>query len=197
MCWTAVAAGLQVVGTVIAQREAEQNAKAARTAAIHQMNLSFQNYEMERQDAYDSAVQEIMKTRLNAEELNAGVDAAINEDMAGGGRTADLLKRNVRGDESRAVSSIQENYQRKSNEVDLNKEGTLISAKSQIASIKPPSRVAAALQIATTVMGAKTTMDNAAATAIEKGYTDWDYWRMRRRGGLAQATVAKGGVGKG
>jgi len=175
MCWTPVAAGLQIAGTLLEQREAEKNAKAARTAAIHQMNLSFQNYEMERQDAFDSAVQEITNTRLSAGELNASVDAAVNEDMAGGGRTANLIKRNARGAEARNVASVQDNYQRKSNEIDLNKEATLIGSKSKVNSIKAPSRIGAALQIASTVAGVKTSMDKAAATAKSQG-TEWDYW---------------------
>ena len=178
MCAPVAMAGLQIAGTVMGQKEGEQNAAAARQAAIHGMNISFQNYEMERQDAFDSAVQEIMKTRMNADELNAGVDAAVNEDMAGGGRTADLLKRNVRGDAARAISSIQENYGRKSDEIDINKEGTLISTKAKVDSIQAPSRVAAALQIAGIGLSTKAYLDNAQAQAMAKGVSkdDWNYW---------------------
>ena len=53
--------------------------------------------------------------------------------MAGGGRTADRLIRAGEADTARAVGSIQDNYSRKSNEIDLNKETTALSTKEYIA----------------------------------------------------------------
>ena len=44
-------------------------------------------------------------------QLNSGVKAAVNETMSG--RTANLIVRAAEGDTARAVSSIQDNYQRK------------------------------------------------------------------------------------
>lgn len=182
MCWSAVAAqtGLSIAGAVSQQYSAEATARAQGEAAKQQaqnvikgMNFSFQNYEAERQDAFDQAVQEIQKVRLNAMQLNAGVQAAVNEDYAGGGRTADLIVRAAKGDEARAVSSVKDNYARKSNEVDLNKETTLINAKAQVAGIKPPSmpsRLGMLLNIGSSVIGGVTDYKNTKATKREKQY---------------------------
>lgn len=108
--------------------------------AIYQMNGSLVNYEQERQDAYDEAVTSIMKTQQNALQLNSQVQAAVNEDMAGGGRTADQIMRNTVGDTARNVASIQDNYLRKSNEIDLNKLTTLKSTQRTVASYKEAAK---------------------------------------------------------
>ena len=73
------------------------------------------------------------------------VEAAINEGYSGGGRTADMLNRAVAGDLARATSSIKDNYARKSNEVDLNKESALIQTEDYLKGVnmsapKMPSR---------------------------------------------------------
>lgn len=146
MCWAVASTGLSIVGAVAQQQATESNVRAQQQAAkqqadnaIKSMNYAFQGYEMERQDAFDQAVNEIQQTRMNSMQLNASVEAAVNEDYIGGGRTADLINRSAKGDELRAVSSVKDNYKRKSNEIDLNKETTLINTKAQIAGIKPPS----------------------------------------------------------
>lgn len=108
--------------------------------AIYQMNGSLVNYEQERQDAYDEAVTSIMKTQQNALQLNSQVQAAVNEDMAGGGRTADQIMRSTAGDTARNVASIQDNYLRKSNEIDLNKLTTLKSTQRTVASYKEAAK---------------------------------------------------------
>lgn len=117
MCSPMVAAGistgLQVAGDYMGQR-------AQAKAAITEMNWNIMDLEQQRTDAFDQAVAEISNTRLNSMQLNSGVKAAVNETMSG--RTANLIVRAAEGDTARAVSSIQDNYQRKSNEVDLNRE---------------------------------------------------------------------------
>lgn len=105
------------------------------------MNYAFQNYELERQDAYDAAVNDIIKTRINQMQLNSQVNAAIAEGYAGGGRTANRLMRAAEADTSRTVASIQDNYSRKSNEVDLNKESTLLSTKDYIANLQEQGKI--------------------------------------------------------
>ena len=178
MCAPEVGMGLQIIGAVSQQKSLEANVKAQQEAAVVQaqnatksMNYAFQNYEMERADAFDQAVKEIEKTRLNSMALNAGVEAAVNEDYAGGGRTADLLNRSSKGDELRAVGSIKENYQRKANEIDINKETTLINTKAQVAGIKPPSmpsRLSTLVNIGSSVVGYSTALDNAKTNKIIK-----------------------------
>ena len=145
MCdFGAMSAGLGIGGQLLNFQGERANAKAIglakqqeATNIIKASNYDYQNYEAERTDAYDAAVQEIMKVRHNALGLSAGVEAAITEDM-GEGRTASLINRSVAGDEARAVSSVQENYDRKSNEIDLNKERVLIQTKATLSGIKAP-----------------------------------------------------------
>ena len=67
---------------------------------------------------------------MNALQLNSGVRAAVNENLQG--RTARLLVRATEGDTARAVASVKDNYARKSNEIDLNKESTYLSTKNYI-----------------------------------------------------------------
>lgn len=188
MCWWgAVAkAGLGIVGSVMSYNAQAQAAKAQAEAmkqqadvAVQSMNREFMNYEIERRDAFDSAVQEITKTRLNAMQLNSSVEAAVSEEMSGGGRTADRIIRSAHADEARNVASVQENYQRKSNEIDLNKETSLISTKNYIAGLKPPSAPSKAslfFDVASSVVGGITSGQSMKSDALSKGY-DWDFWK--------------------
>ena len=141
--------GLETVGNYIGQSSSAAATQAAMDAqakaAIRELNYSWQNYEAERTDAFDAAVAEIEKTRVNALGLNSGVKAAVYENMSG--NTANLLIRNVEGNTARAVSSIQDNYSRKSNEIDLNKDAKRISTQDYLKNLnasapKTPSRFA-------------------------------------------------------
>lgn len=188
MCWWgAVAkAGLGIVSSVMSYNDQAKAAQAQAEAmkqqadvAIQSMNREFMDYEIERQDAFDAAVQEITKTRLNAMQLTSQVEAAVSEEMAGGGRTADRIIRSAHADEARTVASIQDNYARKSNEIDLNKETTLLSTKNYIAGLKPPSapsRAGLFFDIASNVVGGITSGQAAKTDALSKGY-DWDFWK--------------------
>ena len=177
MCWVAAAAsaGLGIASSVMQYRAAGEQAKAQAEGAIKSMNREFMNDEIERQDAFDAAVEDITKTRLNALDLTSSVNAAVNEEI-GNGRTAALLERNVQGDEARNVASIQSNYESKSNEIDLNKETQLLSTKEYISNIKPPSKTALMLNIASNIVGGITGANNAKAEAATKGM-DWDFWK--------------------
>lgn len=188
MCWWgAVAkAGLGVAGSVMSYNAqasaAKQQAEAMKQqadVAVQSMNREFMNYEIERRDAFDAAVNEITKTRINAMQLNSSVEAAVSEEMAGGGRTADRIIRSVHADEARSVASIQDNYQRKSGEIDLNKETALLSTKNYIAGLKPPSAPSKAgmfLDITSNVVGGITAGETMKTDALSKGY-DWDFWK--------------------
>lgn len=188
MCWWGAVAkvGLGVVGSVMSYNAqasaAKQQAEAMKQqadVAVQSMNREFMNYEIERRDAFDAAVNEITKTRLNAMQLNSSVEAAVSEEMAGGGRTADRIIRSVHADEARSVASIQDNYQRKSGEIDLNKETALLSTKNYIAGLKPPSAPSKAgmfLDITSNVVGGITAGKTMETDALSKGY-DWDFWK--------------------
>ena len=152
-----ISTGLQVAGDYMGQRaqakaaQATMNAQAK--AAITEMNWNIMDLEQQRTDAFDQAVAEISNTRLNSMQLNSGVNAAVNETMSG--RTANLIVRAAEGDTARAVSSIQDNYQRKSNEVDLNRERQVKSTHEYLENLnasapKMPSRFTNLLSSAAT-----------------------------------------------
>lgn len=173
--------GMQTVGNYMAQKstasaaQAQMNAQAK--AAVTKMNFAFQNYEAERTDAFDAAVNEIIKTRQNSMQLNSGVRAAVYEGASG--RTAQLLIRNVEGDTAKTVSSIQENYKSKSNEVDLNKETVLRTTRETIDNInasapKMPSRFTNFVTTAGTVLNTATDTLNFKAEVESKG-KKWNY----------------------
>lgn len=141
--------GLETVGNFMGQSAAASAAQASMdaqaAAAIRELNFSWQNYEAERTDAFDAAVQEIENTRINALGLNSAVKGAVIENMSG--NTAKLLIRNAEGDTARAVASIQDNYGRKSNEIDLNKDYKRISTQDYLKNLnasapKMPGRFA-------------------------------------------------------
>ena len=141
--------GLETVGNYMGQRSsaaaAQEAMDAQASAAIRELNYSWQNYEAERTDAFDAAVQEIENTRINALGLNSAVKGAVIENLSG--NTANLLIRNAEGDTARAVASIQDNYGRKSNEIDLNKDYKRISTQDYLKNLnasapRSPSRFA-------------------------------------------------------
>lgn len=138
MGWAVAVAqvGLKAFGIAANSKAQAAQAEALATGSYRQMNYAFQNYEIERQDAFDAAVNEITKTRINQMQLNSQVKAAVAEGYMGGGRTANRILRATEADTSRTVASIQDNYARKSNEIDLNKNATLLSTNDYLASVK-------------------------------------------------------------
>jgi hypothetical protein len=176
---TALQIGGEYIGQKAQYRQAQGLINAQAKAAITQMNYAYQNYEQERTDAFDDAVSEIMKTRQNALQLNSGVKAAVNE-MAKG-RTANMLVRNVEGDTARAVSSVKDNYARKSNEIDLNEDATFKSTSNYIDNLnatapKMPGRFANFLSSANTILQNTTAVLNQKAAVESKGQ-QWDWWK--------------------
>ena len=134
MCWVGIVAQVGAQALAMRQQYSSQAKmlEAQAMGATKEMNYAFQNYEQERQDSFDAAVNDITKTRINQMQLNSQVNAAIAEGYTGGGRTANRLMRAAEADTSRTVASIQDNFTRKSNEVDLNKEAYLLSTKDYI-----------------------------------------------------------------
>lgn len=159
--------GLQIAGNYMSQKATAKAAQAQMDqqaqAAFTQMNYAFQDYEIERVDAFDAAVAELDKVAHNAMLLNSGVEAAVNETMSG--RTAKMLVRNVEGDTARTKASIKDNFTRKSDEIDLNKERSLLSTKDYINNLnasapKMPSRFSNALSTAGIVLSSYTQAQN-------------------------------------
>ena len=154
-----ILAGLQALSGYSSSQQMIKNQIAANNKTAHglvqQMNYSFQNYEIERQQAFASAIDSMTKMRMQAHEQESSVRAAVNEENAGGGRTADLINRSVRGDESRNADAIQENYENTQNAIDLNKNAVLVSTKNAIDSIPKvdtPSYASQLLSAASTAM---------------------------------------------
>lgn len=192
----AASTALQIGGEYLGQRAQYKQAKALidsqAKAAITQMNYAYQNYEQERTDAFDAAVSEITKTRHNSLQLNSAVKAAVNENASG--RTARMLVRSVEGDTARAVTSVKDNYSRKSNEIDLNEDATFKSTASYIDNLnasapKMPGRFANFLTSANTILQNTTTVLNQKA-AVEASGQKWDWWK-----GGAKKVSAKTWVG--
>ena len=181
--------GLETVGNYMGQRSSAAAAQASMdaqaSAAIRELNYSWQNYEAERTDAFDAAVQEIENTRINALGLNSAVKGAVIENMSG--NTANLLIRNAEGDTARAVASIQDNYGRKSNEIDLNKDYKRISTQDYLKNLnasapKSPSRFANFVSTAASGLSWYTkAMDQ--KNAVEAAGQRHDFWTGGAKGG--------------
>ena len=143
------------------QAQGRANAQTAKNY-ITSMNLSFQNLEQERADAFDATVADLQKIRLQGNRQVKSVEAAVNEGLVGGGRTADMLKRSARADVNRAVWSSKDNYARKSNEIDLNKENMARGTRMQISGIQrvnKPSFGNTLLRFGLAYVGAQQTED--------------------------------------
>lgn len=135
----AMAVGSAMVGLYAQNRSLEAQGQAnAQTAKnmLMSMNYNLQNLEQERSDAFDATIEELEKIKIQGNRLTSQVNAAVNEGLAGGGRTANLIKRASQADVERAEVNAKDNYRRQSNEIDLNKESALLNTKSQISSIK-------------------------------------------------------------
>lgn len=165
----AMAIGSAVMGVYSQNKALEAQAQANYQTSknyITSMNFSFQNLEQERMDAFEATIDDLQKTKLQGYRQVSGVEAAVNEGLAGGGRTADLIKRAAHADVKRATDSIKDNYARKSNEIDLNKEAALVNAKMQTSSIqqvKKPSLLSTVFQLGTAYLGAMQTQDSLSA----------------------------------
>ena len=139
------------------EKQAQANNKTIQ-GMIKSMNYSFQNFEQNRRDAFEATIAQLEKAKIQGSRQVTSVEASINEGIMGGGRTANLLKRSVQADLNRTVSSIKENNTKRMNEIDLNKETTLLNTKNQINAIpkvEAPSLLDTALQIGTAYLMGK------------------------------------------
>ena len=199
---TAMEIGGNYLGQKAQYEQAQAQIDAQGKAAITKMNYAFQNYEQERIDAFDNAVAEITKVRQNAQQLNSGVKAAVAENASG--RTANLIVRAVEGDTARAVGSVKDNYVRKSNEIDLNKEATLKSTADYIKNLnasapKMPSRFANFLSTSVSVLSNTTAALNQKNSVLASGQK-YNWWTGgakvgAKAGAKVGSTAAKTWVG--
>ena len=175
-----VAVGSALVDVYAQNKSLEAQARAnVQTAKniITSMNYGFQNLEQERADAFDATVADLQKIRLQGGRLTSQVGAAVNEGLAGGGRTANLLKRSAQADTNRALSSTRDNYRRKSNEIDLNKESQAMEAKGRlnsIAQVEKPSLWSTLLKLGTAYYRAEQTEDAIQGIRAQGGVKDSD-----------------------
>lgn len=132
--------GMKAYGVYSGWKAQDTYAAQQRKDVIAEINQQIQNSNEERQDAYDAAVTEMMKADQNALQLNSQTEAAVNEDYAGGGRTADAIMRHSVADNARYNLSVQDNYRRRLNEILLNREATIKTGYNKIKSIKGTTR---------------------------------------------------------
>lgn len=156
---TALAIGSVMAQTYAQNRSLIKQGEANRKTAsnyIKAMNYSLQNYDMQRQDAFEAVVDELERVKLQGNRVSSGVNNAVNESMMGGGRTADLLKRSAVADLARTTNQLKANYTKKRNEIDLNKEATLLNTKGAISAIQDvekPSLLSTLINIGTAYVG--------------------------------------------
>ena len=187
-------AGFSIFGNYMGQKAqaaaAQKQMDSQATAAYTQMNYTFQDYETERTNAFDSAVAELDKVSHNAMQVNSGVEAAVNENMSG--RTARLLLKDVDADTARTRASIKNNYDLKSNEIDINKERTLLSTKDYIKNLNAgapqmPSRFSNFVSAAGIALETYTGVQNQRHSVLNAG-GEWDWLtggaKRTKKGGM-------------
>ena len=151
--------GSAIMNQVAAEKQvkAQQQAILAQAQGyIQSMNYGFQNFELERQDALDQTISELAATQLEGQSLSQQV-AAILGDQEKTGRTANLIQRNADAQSLRQIESIKDNYARKSNEIDLNKETTLLNTQNALQGLQrsmpsAPSRLGMLMDIGMSVI---------------------------------------------
>lgn len=153
--------GSSLLGVYSQNKALEAQGRANRETArsmVQSMNYNLQNLEQERRDIFEATVQELERTQMQGRRLSSSVNAAVNEGLSGGGRTASLLMRSSEADTNRAAQSVKDNYHKRSNEIDLNKEAALLNTKAQIRSIREvqkPSFLGTLVSLGTAYLGAK------------------------------------------
>lgn len=185
--------GLNLVGDYMSWKDQRENAKAQARALSQQANAvgknlayTFQNYELQRVDAFDAAVNNLMKVQTNALGLESSVRAAINEETGGDSRTGRALQRATHADTLRTLSGIKDVYERQSDEISLNKEAAKRSAMDEIANIKAqapqmPSYWSLLGNIAGDTLNVYNSYQNALNSAQSQGVELDTWWRAQNR----------------
>lgn len=185
--------GLNLIGDYMSWKDQRENAKAQARALSQQANAvgknlayTFQNYELQRVDAFDAAVNSLMKVQTNALGLESSVRAAINEETGGDSRTGRALQRAAHADTLRTLSGIKDVYERQSDEISLNKEMAKRSAMDEIANIKAqapqmPSYWSLLGNIAGDTLNVYNSYQNALNSAQSQGMELDTWWRAQNR----------------
>lgn len=152
-------AGSALLGMNAQNKAVQQQMNAQYKAAITDMNFAWQDYELQRRDAFDATIGELEKVTANEQSIGSQAKHAVLENMQG--RTARLLLRNIEGDYNRARSSIKDNYSRQSDEISQNKERVAMNTKSYIRNLnesapKAPSALSQALTVGSIALGSYT-----------------------------------------
>lgn len=121
------------------RRQAEAQADqiiAQAKQAIKTMNYSLGNFENERRNAFEASVNQLTAIRLQARGLEASVENTTGEYQ--NGKTAKLLVRSVKADGLRTATQVKDNYIRKSDEIDQNKERVSLSTMEYLSHLETP-----------------------------------------------------------
>ena len=185
--------GLNLVGDYLSWKDQKENAKAQARALSQRANAvgknlayTFQNYELQRVDAFDSAVNSLMKAQTNSLGLESAVRAAINEETGGDSRTGRALSRAAHADTLRTLTGIKDIYERQSDEISLNKESAKRSAMDEIANIRVqapqmPSYWSLLGNIAGDTLNVYNSYQNALNSAQSQGMELDTWWRAQTR----------------
>lgn len=178
----AIAFGLDILKGIMGAKAERDQTKAQQkqmaeqaTNAIKSMNYALSNFEQERRDAFDTAVKQLEKNQLASYSLISSVQSAVSENM-GDSKTGRLLIRSTNADVHRTTTSIKDNYSRRSNEVDLNKELQVLQTQNFIKGLHPPKLPSTLENIIT--VGASTL----------SGYTKYQNWKAGRTAQLGYGT---------
>ena len=100
------------------------------------MNYSLGNFENERRNAFEASVNQLTAIRLQARGLEASVENTTGEYQ--NGKTAKLLVRSVKADGLRTANQVKDNFIRKSDEIDQNKERVSLSTMEYLSKLETP-----------------------------------------------------------
>jgi len=179
----AVSAGLGIMGQVMNYNSQMDAANSKAQSALQAQNMKFQNYEIERQDAFDSTVNQLTSIKMQQQTQIGTAATVIGETMDSNSNTAKLLQRSVASQGAQAEGQVKASYSSKSNEIDLNKEATALSTTSYINSIKRPSSSALLVNIGSSIYGTMQQGYNAEADAETKGVSfDWGNYMWKGSG---------------
>nr|WP_320145664.1 hypothetical protein [uncultured Anaeromusa sp.] len=185
----ALVGGLGIIGQVMSYNAQMDAANAKKTAAIQSYNYAAQNATIERQSAFDQAVDAITTTQLKGQAKLGTVDTALGETMSG--NSANLIRRAAEGLVARKEGTIRNNYDNRSNEIALNLDARRVSTQSYIDSIQEPSASALLVGIGSSLVGLNNKAENARTEAYTQGMGfDWNKWLWQGSGAVNPTRVS-------
>lgn len=173
---TSIGMGMQLLSAYnnyrAQRRQAEAQADqiiAQAKGAIKTMNYSLGNFENERRNAFEASVAQLGAIRMQARGLEESVQASTGEYQSG--KTAKLLVRSTKADGLRTTNQVKDNYIRKSDEIDQNKERVFLSTREYLSHLETPripTLLGGILSQAGTLMSAYNDYKNMNANRIAK-----------------------------